>query len=392
MSRKLPCLLGLLLAMAFRLGAQTACFLEHGSTTLLPFISLQERELDNTYRIPLVVHVVWRLPEENLSDSLIVAQLARINANFSGLDPDTALIRSVFADRRSIPRIVFDLVQINHTQTDSVFIRNSQKLYWDAVKYPELGGVAPITPDQLLNIWVCDFKRFTPQGIQTQAGGGYARPPLGLPLWANDPLIGQLLDGIVIDDNSFSLPDFNDLLTHEMGHYLGLKHTFPGLNDASCNYSDGMNDTPPALTPTYSCETGKNTCDEPSGVNEPDMWENYLDYAHSCSAMFTTEQSAYMRTVLTEYRPGLYSVVNTFTAAPDRPQWRIFPNPTTDMIQLEGTPDVVSATLWNGLGQPVRTWISTSPWSLSGLPAGVYRLAVRTSSTDTTQWLQVLKY
>jgi hypothetical protein len=389
MPKQLLCLL--FLAFVARLSAQTACALEHSSATTQPASYVQERNPGDIYHIPVVVHVVWRLPEENLSDSLIVAQLDLLNANFAGLDPDSALIRPVFADRRGAPGIVFDLVQINHVQTDSIFTRNFPKWYWDAVKYAEWGGVEPVTPEQMLNLWICDFKRFTPQGIQTQAGGGYARPPLGLPLWSDDQIIGQLRDGVVIDDNTFALPQFSDLLTHEIGHYLGLKHTFSGLANASCDYSDGINDTPPVLTSTDDCQSVKNSCTPPTGADEPDMWENYLDYAHSCSAMFTVEQAAFARTVLTEYRPLLYSVVNDVTAAPERFPWRVFPNPATDLLQLEGAPEVWSATLWNSLGQPVRTWNHTDIWSVQGLPAGVYLLDVRTRLNEVNQWVRVLK-
>ena len=391
MQKQLRCLLVLLLAITVRLGAQTACALEHSAATVFPQAHLQARNTDDIYRIPLVVHVVWRLPEENISDSLIVTQVDLLNANFAGRDPDSILIRPVFADRRGAPGIVFDLVQINHVQTDSIFTRNFPKWYWDAVKYAEWGGTDPVMPEQMLNLWICDFKRFTPQGIQTQAGGGYARPPLGLPLWADDQLIEQLRDGLVIDDNTFALPVFADLLTHEIGHYLGLKHTFPNPIDATCDDTDGISDTPPTLTSTNNCQTDKNSCAVSSDADEPDMWENYLDYAHSCSSMFTAEQAAFMRFVLLEYRPLLYSVVNNLEAAPRSPRWRVFPNPTTDMLRFEAEADVLSAILWNSLGQPVRSWTSASPWSLLGLPAGVYRLALRTRFNEETQWVQVLK-
>ncbi|HLP92446.1 MAG TPA: zinc-dependent metalloprotease [Saprospiraceae bacterium] len=332
----------------------------------------QHRSEGEVYRIPMVVHVVWKQPEENISDSLIEAQIDILNANFAALDPDSVLIRNVFGGRRTAAHIRFEIVQINHVQTSSDFTRNFPKLYWDAVKYAEWGGVEPVSPEQFLNLWICDFKRFSPQGLLTQAGGGYARPPLGLPLWADDTVIPQLRDGVVIDDNTFSLPEFIDLLTHETGHYLGLKHTFPDQASTDCTYNDGMPDTPPVATSSTLCMPDKNSCITPSGSDEPDMWENYMDYAHSCSALFTADQVAFMRAVLEEYRADLYQVVSAQAPANPALLPGIYPNPARDGFYFSEAHLVQSATLFNTTGQVQRVWENPEFCSLQDLPAGMY--------------------
>jgi hypothetical protein len=359
--------------------SQTPCALEHnGAPAYLPepaFFHL--RSEGEVYRIPIVVHVVWKQPEENISDSLIEAQIGILNANFAAFDPDSVLIRSVFGERRTAAHILFEVVQINHVQTSSDFTRNFPKLFWDAVKYAEWGGVEPVSPEQFLNLWICDFKRFSPQGLLTQAGGGYARPPLGLPLWADDAVIPQLRDGVVIDDNTFSLPEFTDLLTHEIGHYLGLRHTFPSQASTDCTYNDGMADTPPATTFSTLCLPYKNSCITPDSSDEPDMWENYMDYAHSCSALFTADQVAFMRVVLEEYRAELYQVVNTYTPADYAPVPGIYPNPAREGFYFSDTHLVQSATLFNAMGQLIRAWENPDFCSLQDLPTGTYWVAVR---------------
>ena len=82
---------------------------------------------------------------------------------------------------------------------------------------------------------------------------------------------------------SFSRPGFEKVMTHEFGHYFGLRHTFQG----SCsNGNDGIDDTPP--TPgSEGCERNKlNSCGVYANL------ENHMDYNTSCQNMYTKDQVA----------------------------------------------------------------------------------------------------
>ena len=77
------------------------------------------------------------------------------------------------------------------------------------------------------------------------------------------------------------------VMTHEVGHYLGLRHTH---GSGGCSYSDGIDDTP-ATIEVYDCDKTYAPCGEKANV------ENYMGY-HNCTRMYTTGQKAVMRAVM----------------------------------------------------------------------------------------------
>ena len=97
-------------------------------------------------------------------------------------------------------------------------------------------------------------------------------------------------------------------LTHEIGHYLGLYHTFQsGCGNSNCYGSgDFICDTNPQESPSGpgECTLGTSSC------GSVDPIHNYMDYSTDlCKNNFTPEQILRMRYVLVHYRPLLYSIV-----------------------------------------------------------------------------------
>ena len=119
------------------------------------------------------------------------------------------------------------------------------------------------------------------------------------------------LDGVVLDYKSFLGGPFGDQFslgktaTHEIGHWLGLLHTFQGACNAKGDYVD---DTPAEATPTSGCPTNKDTCTAPGS----DPVHNYMDYSFdSCYDQFTAGQADRMHDQWAYFRADGGTAVGT---------------------------------------------------------------------------------
>jgi hypothetical protein len=224
--------------------------------------------------IPVVVNVIYNTTSQNISLSQIQSQIAVLNEDFNAKNSDTSKIPTLFKSLKGNVGISFVL--------DSVRRKSSTKTSWttnDAVKKTAQGGLDPLSPTTKLNIWVCNLSN----GIL-----GYAQFPGG----------SSATDGVVILYSAFGSKlkssgtytttyDLGRTATHEVGHWLNLRHIW---GDATCG-SDLVGDTPLHNTANYGCPASghKSTC-----TGTPvEMTMNYMDYTDdACMYMFSLGQKS----------------------------------------------------------------------------------------------------
>jgi hypothetical protein len=245
--------------------------------------------------IPIVVHVVYRTNEENISDAQVQSQIKALNRDYRAKNVDK---RKVPADWKGLvtdANIQFELATRDPGGQKTTGITRTQTAVAsfnpdDGVKAKKTGGVDPWPAERYLNLWVCNLGK----GLL-----GYAQFPGG----------PEVTDGVVILHTAFGTQgtakapyDKGRTATHEVGHFFNLRHIWGDRND--CTGNDFVADTPPAQQANF----GKPAFPHITCHNGPDgdMFMNYMDYVDDdAMVMFTTGQVARMNATLAGPRKTL---------------------------------------------------------------------------------------
>jgi PKD repeat protein len=251
---------------------------------------------DSTIVIPIVFHVVHLYGQENISDQQIYRQVQILNEDFQKLNADTINIVPFFQDRAGNANIRFELARFDPFGECSNGI--NRYFNFETLNGDDYSKLNPWPRTRYLNVWVV---RSMENGV-----AGYAYYPSSV------EGVGFWRDGIIIRHNFIGDTGTGSVmnsraLTHEVGHWLGLAHTWGSTNNPgllnNCLSDDGIEDTPNTIGWT-TCNLNGMTCD-----NVLDNVQNFMEYSY-CSNMFTEGQANFMRTILNSTLSGRNALWN----------------------------------------------------------------------------------
>jgi hypothetical protein len=338
----------------------------------------QARTIGDVYRIPVVVHVIHNGEAvgggTNLSNAQIQSQIEVLNEDFRRMAGTPGWNNH---PRGADARIEFVLAKRDPSgnPTTGIVRWNRNTMGWTAPPHATgyiNGTIKPATqwdPTRYFNIWVADI-----------SGSilGYAQFPdmsglLGMP---GDDGMGPCTqaantDGVVVLYSAFgsalkgsfglSAPyHLGRTTTHEVGHWLGLRHTW---GDGDCTVDDFCDDTPLCNGSLYGCSAHPvSACI----AGERRMIENYMDYSDDgCMNIFTIDQAVRMRIVI-ENCPRRRSLITSPALVAPHPADAAVINLPIPQDFCLGTYNINATLRNNGTttlnSVPIAYQINSGPW------------------------------
>lgn len=335
--------------------------------------------------IPVVIHVIYKTAAQNISDAQILSQLDVLNKDFANLNSDRINTPAVFKNFAADTKIKFCLAQVDPkgNRTSGIIRKHTSFEVFsadDAMKFTASGGDDAWDSQHYLNIWVCGL------GARSL---GYAALPGG----------PADKDGVVISYDVFGTVgtlrkpfDKGRTATHEIGHWLGLKHIW-GDNDCG---DDGVDDTPRQRSYNFGTPVFPHVTDCSLDANG-DMFMNYMDFSDDAVMnMFTIGQKKRMRALFAKgnIRNSFLSsfacdsslaeaaplpIPETAPVAEAADLFKVYPNPVQTTAVIEYSPAaefaVKQVTVYNMLGVNVLSTQITqakTTINLSKLSKGIY--------------------
>jgi hypothetical protein len=216
------------------------------------------------YVIPIVFHIIHNNGVENIGDEQILDAVRILNDDFNKLNTDWDNVRSEFLDRVADVGVEFRLAGKDPQGNCTNGITRTVSELTNAGD-EEMKALIVWPRNKYLNVWVA---------ASANGAAGYTFRP-GTAQWY------PLEDGIVLQHSytgsiGTSTVGRSRALTHEVGHWINLPHTWGDGNTpaiaSNCNQDDGVTDTPNTIGWT-TCNLNGTSCGSLDNV------ENYMDYS-----------------------------------------------------------------------------------------------------------------
>jgi Pregnancy-associated plasma protein-A/Secretion system C-terminal sorting domain len=284
--------------------------------------------------IPIVIHVVYNLNSENISDAQIMSQIKVLNDDFRKKNNWAQTVPIQYQSSAADAEIEFCLAKRDPQGKASTGILRKKTALTNIGAFDDRTGKSKVYHTNQGGDDPWDINRYFNIYVATIGTGilGFAAFP--------DPNISPADEqGVVIDPIYFGTigtaanqigHNLGRTLTHETGHFFNLYHIW-GLKD-DCNDDDLITDTPIQATSFFGCPGFPQfSC---GGVN---MFMNYMDYTDdNCMGIFTNGQKARMLACLRNERSGLLSSSGCWTVDTYEPDYQVLisPNPALDFLNI----------------------------------------------------------
>jgi hypothetical protein len=280
------------------------------------------------YNIPVVIHIVHNgnsintngsANNENISDAQAISQIQVLNEDYRRMAGTNGGVNSTGAavdveinfclavtDPNGNPTtgiVRHNITPYSNTQTTGV--TDDWEIRTDV---EQLKAATQWDPEKYMNMWSIkpggnSLNHPTNPGLSGLLG--YAQFPSNSGLGGLNTSGGNAnTDGVVAGYNAFGTDDLDDgsfvinssynlgrTMTHEVGHWLGLRHIWGDTSSCGGN-GDYCDDTPDSNTANYDCQAVTH-------CSSADQYQNYMDYSYDyCMDTFTADQKARVVTVM----------------------------------------------------------------------------------------------
>lgn len=253
----------------------------------------EQRGGGTVYIIPIVFHIAHEGGPENISEAQVINAIEIINKDFNKQNADTAVVVSAFQSIIANVGFEFRLAQkdalgncvrgITRTYTalstvgDNAMVSAINRNVNAEIGQPTNSNNIRFPRGKYLNIWVC---KSISSGSSLGGVAGYTNTPNNWQnanydgIWITHSYVGNIGTGSVTGSRA---------LTHEIGHWINLRHTWGNTNDPGVSCGDDLvSDTPTTMGWT-TCNLTGTTCSSLDNV------QNFMEYSY-CSKMFTVGQ------------------------------------------------------------------------------------------------------